>query len=104
MPSVALARCDLGAGTLAATQTLNETKEPGAKKHTLAFKPPKTEQGRRTIALPALTVTALRSHRARQAEQGLGIGKRFGDEVLVCSNVIDEPFYPHRVTEALWIS
>jgi integrase len=91
---------DLAGGTLSVTQTLEETKEPGARKHTLSFKPPKTERSRRTIALPTLTVTALRSHRARQAEQGLAIGKRFGDDDLVCSNAIGEPMFPHLVTDA----
>jgi integrase len=91
---------DLGAGKLSVVQTLEETKAPGAPKHTLAFKAPKTERSRRTIALPELTLEALKAYRVRQAEQGLAIGRRFGEDDLVCCNALGEPLYPHLVTDA----
>ena len=61
---------DLDAGTLSVVATLEETKTPGERRHTLGFKAPKTDRSRRTIALPALTVEAMKRHRVRQAEDG----------------------------------
>ena len=40
---------------------------------------PKTRQSRRTIAVPEIAVTALKSHRIRQAEERLGVGKDWND-------------------------
>lgn len=52
---------DLKAGTLTVVQSLEQTKEG------LRFKSPKTHRSRRSIALPAMTIDALRAHRAAQA-------------------------------------
>jgi len=47
------------------------------------FKQPKTAKGRRSIALPSLTVEALRKHRAEQAQVRLLLGKDYQDQDLI---------------------
>jgi hypothetical protein len=59
---------DLATATLTVAQSLEQTREG------LRFKSPKTPRSRRSIALPAMTVDALRSHRAKQAEERLALG------------------------------
>lgn len=54
---------DLDAGTLLVRSSLQRT---GGR---LQFVPPKTEKSRRTLSLPAETITALRAHRLRQMEE-----------------------------------
>ncbi len=62
---------DLKAGTLTVVQSLEQTKDG------LKFKAPKTHRSRRSIALPAMTVEALRSHeRPSRGEVGAGPGLR----------------------------
>jgi integrase len=61
---------------------------------------PKTNQGRRSIDLDPETVTALRSHRVRQAERRLALGLRGADIGVVFTDVWGDPFVPDRVSEA----
>jgi integrase len=68
---------DLDGATLRVEQAVEQTKAG------LRFKPPKTKRSRRTITLPALTVTALRRHRAQQAEERLALGLAGADDWLV---------------------
>lgn len=82
---------DLDRRALSVAQTLEETKDG------LTFKAPKTEKSRRTISLPALTVEALRTHRKRQAEAMLALGKR---PLLVCCRETGEPLHPRAVTKS----
>ena len=56
------------------------------------FKSPKTTGSRRTITLPALTVEALSTHRAKQA--------RIGGEELVFSHGDGSPWDPDTLTKA----
>ena len=58
---------NLATGTITVVQSLEQTREG------LRFKSPKTHRSRRSIALPAMTVEVLRSHRVKQAE-GSGVG------------------------------
>lgn len=44
---------------------------------------PKTERGRRSIALDSATITTLREHRSRQAAEKLSLGAAYGDAGLV---------------------
>lgn len=60
---------------------------------------PKTNQGRRSIDVDPETVTALRSHRLRQAERRLALGLRGADPGVVFTDVWAEPFVPDRVSE-----
>jgi integrase len=69
---------DLATGTITVVQSLEQTKEG------LRFKPPKTHRSRRSIAVPPITVEALRSHRAKQAEEKLALGPTYDDHDLVC--------------------
>jgi integrase len=55
------------------------------------FIEPKTAAGRRTISLSAACVEALRSHRARQLEERLGVGAEWEDNDLVFSNRLGRP-------------
>ena len=59
---------------------------------------PKTEKGSRLIALDPATVTALRSHRARQAEERLLWGPAYNDSGLVFTTEIGVGIHPERIT------
>jgi integrase len=79
---------DLATGTITVVQSLEQTKEG------LRFKPPKTHRSRRSIALLAITVEALRSHRARQAQERLALGPAYDDHDLVCPRPGGTPWPP----------
>jgi integrase len=68
---------DLGNGQLSVTQTLEQTREG------LRLKVPKTQRGRRVVALGSVTVDALRRHKAQQAARKLRLGPAFQDQGLV---------------------
>jgi integrase len=55
---------------------------------------PKTEQSRRLVMLERETITALRSHRARQLEERLVIGAGYRDLDLVFCHVDGKPLNP----------
>ncbi|HET6873754.1 MAG TPA: site-specific integrase [Acidimicrobiales bacterium] len=59
---------------------------------------PKTARGRRSVALDPPTVAALRSHRARQAEERLAIGEGWTDTGLVFTRPDGTGIHPHRFT------
>jgi integrase len=59
---------DLEAGALRVERSLEQTKAG------LRFKEPKTDHGRRQIALPASVTAELRAHRREQQEQRLKLG------------------------------
>jgi integrase len=79
---------DLAASTLTVVQALEQTKEG------LRFKSPKTHRSRRSIALLAMAVEALRSHRAGQAEEKLALGPAYDDHDLVCPRPDGGPWPP----------
>ena len=54
------------------------------------FKSPKTKNSRRTITLPALTIEALKEHRAAQAAERLRLG--LGKSELVFAHADGSPF------------
>src|SRR5205814_1410474 len=56
------------------------------------FSEPKTAKGRRTIALPALAVTALREQRTAVIEARLIAGAVWCDQDLVFPNAVGGPF------------
>jgi integrase len=62
------------------------------------FKAPKTAGSRRTITLPALTVEALKEHRAEQAAERLRLG--LGKPELVFSHPDGSPMDPDSITKA----
>jgi integrase len=79
---------DLATGTITVVQSLEQTKDG------LRFKSPKTHRSRRSIALPTITVEALRSHRAKQAEERLALGPAYDDHDLVCPRPGGSPWPP----------
>ena len=81
---------DLTAGRAAIRQTVITVQ------HAVVFGTPKTAKGRRTITLDAVTVTALRDHRKRQAAERLQIGAGWRDHDLVFPRVDGGPLHPER--------
>jgi integrase len=79
---------DLDAGRLAITRTLIEGK--GAPR----FSEPKTKRGRRSVALDAGTVEALREHRERQLDERLAWGAAYRDHGLVFCREDGTPIWP----------
>ena len=61
--------------------------------HAYQLVEPKTRQSRRTIAIPAIAVSALKSHRVRQAEERLEVGKGWNDLDLVFTTAKGQPLY-----------
>ncbi len=57
----------------------------------------KTEKSRRTLQLPQSVVTALRSHKARQAEDRLEAGPLWQDHGLVFASIVGTPLDAHNV-------
>ena len=83
-------------GTLHVTQTLVETVDKE-----LVVKPPKSEAGRRRLALPDSLTEALRRHRVAQAELMLEFGpdyRRYLD--LICAEINGDYVRPSKLTSA----
>ncbi len=79
---------DLDRGTLKVVQMLGQVRSQ------LYFKPPKTKAGRRTVALPAITIEALRQHKVRQSEERLKLGLGRDDSGLVFTRPDGQPVIP----------
>lgn len=60
---------------------------------------PKTDRGRRSVALDPRTVEALRAHRKRQAEEKLALGPAYTDQGLVFCSEDGEPIHPDRASK-----
>ena len=58
----------------------------------------KSTRSRRTIALPAVAITALRSHRVRQLEARLAAGGHWQDRSFVLTSSVGTPLEPRNVT------
>jgi integrase len=80
----------------AARLTVNQSLE--RVKGKTVFKSPKTKNSRRTITLPALTIEALKEHRATQAAERLRLG--LGKPELVFAHADGSPFDPDSITKA----
>jgi integrase len=63
-------------------------------RYELAWSTPKTDRGRRTVALDPATVEALRSRRARQLEERLLLGSSYRDDDLVFCQPDGTPIHP----------
>ena len=61
---------------------------------------PKTAKGRRTVRLDKATVTALREHRKRQAEERLQMGTGWTDRGLVFCRVDGHLLHPERFSRS----
>lgn len=83
---------DLAAASLSVRQSLEQTGDG------LRFKQPKTAKGRRTVALPSLTVDELKVHKVEQAKARLMMGPAFQDHGLVFANPDGTPYPPDSLT------
>jgi integrase len=83
---------DFEPGVLSVRQSLEETKAG------LAFKEPKSEKARRTIALPELAIEGLRRRKADQARVKLMMGRSYEDHDLVCCQDDGRPLHPTSLT------
>ncbi len=63
----------------------------------ILFHEPKTAKSRRTIALPPVTVAALRRHRAKQAAERLALGESYDDQDLVLAGPQGSPWRPDSI-------
>jgi integrase len=63
----------------------------------LVFQEPKTEHSWRTIPLPEACLTALRQHRAHQAEEKLSLGPAYKDHGLVFCQADGSPIDPRTL-------
>lgn len=84
---------DLDGARLAVEQQLLPTRGG------VSFGPPKTARGRRTVALDAVTVTALREHLAAQLVERALAGDAYLDRDLVFADALGGPINPQRLTD-----
>lgn len=77
---------DLDGGKIHVRQSLTRRGVKGWK-----LKPPKTDQGRRVVVLPAVAVQALRRWRAEQAAERLKLGAEYNDRGFVFASEFGEP-------------
>jgi integrase len=77
---------DLANGTLTVRRGLHRVAGQG-----LVYEEPKAERSRRTLALPAQLVDALRAHRATQLEERIAAGSLWEDHDLVFSQPNGRP-------------
>jgi integrase len=86
---------DLDGAQLRVEQSLEETKLGG-----LVFKAPKTKRGRRTITLPASTVTVLREHLKATLERRLMLGQgKIDDDGPVFATWDNKIQSPHGMSQ-----
>jgi len=85
---------DLDGSTLRVDQQLVPTRGG------VTFGPPKSKRSRRTIALDAETVEALKAHREAQLLERSFAGDAYVDHDLVFADELGRPIYPQRLTEA----
>ena len=83
---------DLDAGTLTVAG------QPQQLCGRLVAGPPKSDAGRRVIALDKTTITALREHRTRQQAERGAAGNRWTETGHVFTTVAGTPFRPDRMT------
>ena len=87
-------RClDLEGARLAVEQQLVPTRGG------VSFGPPKSSRSRRTVALDADTVAALREHREAQLLEHAFAGEAYADGDLVFADDLGAPIHPQRLTE-----
>jgi len=66
---------------------------------TILFKEPKTARGRRSVALPAPLIDALREHRERQAKMQRALGSEYEDLGLVFCQPNGKPLHAHNIAQ-----
>ncbi len=95
---------DLKAGLLQVRQTLVRVKNHDATadvgKTRLLMQEPKTQHSRRTVPMPAVCLTALHQHKARQAEEKLRLGPAYQDHGLVFCRLDGTPMAPEMLPKS----
>jgi integrase len=95
---------DTQTGTLQVRQTLvrvTNHEAPTRKGRTrLIFQEPKTAKSRRTVPLPEACLTALKQHKARQAEEKLLPGPAYQDHSLIFCQADGKPIDPRNFLRA----
>lgn len=89
---------DLDAATANISRTLVEVGPRRVGSSGIAWSTPKTSKGRRQVALDAVTVTVLRAHRRRQAQEKLLAGAGYREEGLVFAEIDGTPLHPKSVS------
>jgi integrase len=90
----------LDEGTLSVTQTLTQIGRPGEDGSRLVLGPPKSDHGRRSIALDPETVAALKAHLKHQAEERLAWGPGYQNGGLVFAREDGSPLDPDELSKA----
>lgn len=88
---------DWKAEVLHIRQTLVRVRNHEARRTQLLFQEPKTAHSRRAIPLPEGCLTALRQHRAHQAEEKLMLGQAYADHGLVFCQADGKPIDPRTL-------
>jgi integrase len=86
------AAADLDAGALTVSGQLQQL---GGR---LAFGPPKSDAGRRVVALDKTTIAALRDHQLRQQAERAAAGTRWTETGYVFTTPVGRPVSPDRIT------
>jgi integrase len=89
---------DLDAGSLRIVRTLVTTDARRKGQPGTAWGTPKTAKGRRSVALDAVTVVAVRQHRARQLAERLAAGEAYDDGDLVVCLADGTPLHPKTLS------
>jgi integrase len=80
-------------------QTLRVERSLGVINGRLAFGPPKSDSGRRTVSLDRDTLRLMRTHRATQNAEKLALGAGYRDDGLVFTHEDGSPLRPEWVTK-----
>ncbi|HEY6687451.1 MAG TPA: site-specific integrase [Propionibacteriaceae bacterium] len=83
---------DLEGGVLHVRQSVQRLPEMG-----LVFGPPKSNNSRRTIPLPAASAKVLRTHRANQPAEALALEPAWIDSGLVYTSTVGRVIEPRRL-------
>jgi integrase len=89
---------DMEQGRLSINRTLIQVGDYRAADRGMAWGTPKTARGRRSVAVDAETLAALRAHRARQHQERLRAGRDYADQGLVFCTRTGEPLHPKVVS------
>jgi integrase len=95
LPALRWSDCDLVMGYISINRTLLHL-EDGS----IVFRPPKTANSRRPIALPTSASIVLRQHKERQQAIKEQLGVTLQDEDLVFAHPDGSPLLPHSVSHA----
>jgi len=88
---------DLDAGRVTVRHTLQRVKNRGEQKGRLVLLPPKSDKSRRVIELPAVCVSKLRAHQARQEHEQTIAGSGWNETGHVFTSTIGTPIDDRKI-------